>query len=70
MSSGREDAAGLKVKDGDLLKVKAKGVELRLKAKVDSRLPKGVVFAPYHFAEAGLNRLYQGEAAVTVELSK
>ena len=66
----REDAAGLKVKDGDLLKVKAKGVELRLKAKVDSRLPKGVVFAPYHFAEAGLNRLYQGEAAVTVELSK
>jgi NADH-quinone oxidoreductase subunit G len=66
----REDAAGLKVKDGDLLKVKANGVELRLKAKVDSRLPKGVVFAPYHFAEAGLNRLYKGEASVTVELSK
>jgi NADH-quinone oxidoreductase subunit G len=29
-----------------------------------------VVFAPYHFAEAGLNRLCQGEAAVAVELSK
>jgi NADH-quinone oxidoreductase subunit G len=67
---GREDAAALKVKEGDLVKVKGKGVELRLKAKVDTRMPKGVVFAPYHFTEAGLNRLCQGEAAVAVELSK
>jgi NADH-quinone oxidoreductase chain G len=67
---GLEDAATLKVVDGETLSVKGNGVVLRLKAKVDSRLPKGVVFAPYHFASAGLNRLYRGEAAVAVELSK
>jgi len=67
---GREDAAALKVSEGDLVTVKGNGVELKLKAKVDTRLPKGVVFAPYHFAEAGINRLYKGEAAVAVEVQR
>jgi predicted molibdopterin-dependent oxidoreductase YjgC len=67
---GREDAASLGVKEGDLLTVKGNGVELKLKAKVGTRLPKGVVFAPYHFAEAGVNRLYKGETAIPVQLSK
>ncbi len=67
---GREDAAALKVQEGDTLTIKGNGVELKLKTKVGTRLPKGVVFAPYHFASAGLNRLYQGESAVAVELSK
>ena len=53
-----------------MLKVKADGVELSLKAKVDNRLPQGVLFAPYHFVEAGLNKIYKGEAAVAVEVSK
>ena len=61
---------GAQVQDGDLLKVKGNGVELQLKAKVDNRLPQGVVFAPYHFAAAGLNRIYRGEAAVAVEVSQ
>ncbi|HXV19548.1 MAG TPA: NADH-quinone oxidoreductase subunit NuoG [Desulfuromonadales bacterium] len=65
-----QDAAALKIVDGEMVSVKGNGVVLKLKAKVDSRLPKGVVFAPYHFASAGLNRLYRGEAAVAVELSK
>ncbi|MEJ2196990.1 MAG: NADH-quinone oxidoreductase subunit NuoG [Desulfuromonadales bacterium] len=56
----REDAAELKVADGDLVKVSGNGTELKLKAKVGNRLPKGVVFAPYHFAEAQVNRLYKG----------
>ncbi len=67
---GREDAVALKVTEGDLLTVKGNGVELKLKAKVDNRLPKGVVFAPYHFVDAGINRLYKGEAAVAVEVQK
>ncbi len=67
---GREDAAALKVAEGDMVKVKANGTEINLKAKVDNRLPQGVVFAPYHFVEAGLNKLYTGEAAVAVEVSK
>ncbi len=66
----REDAAALKVEDGEPLTLKANGVELKLKTKVGNRLPKGVVFAPYHFAEAELNRIYKGEAAIAVELAK
>ncbi|MBW2511774.1 MAG: NADH-quinone oxidoreductase subunit NuoG [Deltaproteobacteria bacterium] len=66
----REDAADLKVADGDLVKVSGNGTELKLKAKVGNRLPKGVVFTPYHFAEAQVNRLYKGEAVIPVKLSK
>jgi len=67
---GREDAKALQLKDGDLVKVAGNGVELRLKAKLGNRLPKGVLFAPYHFAAAGINRIYKGEAAVAVTVSK
>ncbi|MBW6510576.1 MAG: NADH-quinone oxidoreductase subunit NuoG [Desulfuromonadaceae bacterium] len=67
---GREDAAALQLVDGDMVKVKGSGCELQLQAKVDNRLPQGVLFAPYHFASAGLNRLYKGEASVAVEISK
>jgi predicted molibdopterin-dependent oxidoreductase YjgC len=67
---GREDAKALQLKDGDLVKLAGNGVELQLKAKVGNRLPKGVLFAPYHFAAAGINRLYKGEAAVAVTVSK
>ena len=66
----REDAADLKVADGDLVKVSGNGTELKLKVKVGNRLPKGVVFAPYHFAEAQVNRLYKGEAVIPVKLTK
>ena len=66
----REDAKGLNVVDGDLVKIAGNGVELKLKVKVGNRLPKGVLFAPYHFAEAQVNRLYKGEAVVSVKVSK
>ncbi|MBE0576649.1 MAG: NADH-quinone oxidoreductase subunit NuoG [Desulfuromonadales bacterium] len=66
----REDAKGLKVVDGDLVKVNGNGVELQLKVKVGNRLPKGVLFVPYHFAEAQVNRLYKGEAVIAVKVSK
>jgi NADH-quinone oxidoreductase chain G len=67
---GRDDAKALEVVDGDLVKVTGNGVELKLKAKVDNRLPKGVLFAPYHFAEAQVNRLYKGAAVIAVKVSK
>ena len=67
---GRDDAAALGIKDGELVKVSGNGVELQLKAKIDVRMPKGVLFAPYHFRDAGLNRLYRGETAVPVKVSK
>jgi len=67
---GREDAQALQVGNGDMVKIKANGTELKLKAKVDMRLPKGLLFAPYHFPGSGLNRLYKGETAIPVSLSK
>jgi len=66
----RADAKQLEVTDGDLIKVAGNGTELKLKVKVGNRLPKGVVFAPYHFAEAQVNRLYKGEAVISVKVSK
>ena len=66
----REDAKDLGIGEGDKVKVSGNGADIVLKAKVGNRLPKGVVFAPYHFAEAQLNRLYKGEAAVSVKVSK
>jgi predicted molibdopterin-dependent oxidoreductase YjgC len=67
---GRDDAKALGIKEDDVVKIAGNGVELQLKAKVGNRLPKGVLFAPYHFAAAGINRIYKGEAAVAVTVSK
>ena len=65
-----DDATELGIDENDQIKVSAKGTDLVLKAKIDKRLPKGVVFVPYHFAEAGLNRIYAGEAVIPVEVAK
>lgn len=67
---GREDAAELKIVDDQVVKIKAAGGEISAKAKVDRRLPKGVLFAPYHFSSLGLNRIYHGQAVIAVEVSK
>ncbi|MCF6178303.1 MAG: molybdopterin-dependent oxidoreductase, partial [Geopsychrobacter sp.] len=67
---GREDAQELAIVDGDLVKLKAGGTEISAVAKVDRRLSKGVLFAPYHFGSLGLNRIYSGQAAIAVDVSK
>lgn len=67
---GRADASALGIKEGDIVTLKAGGAELKLPAKIDVRLPKGVLFAPYHFGDAGLNRVFTGQAAVAVEIGK
>ncbi|MBD1400062.1 NADH-quinone oxidoreductase subunit NuoG [Pelovirga terrestris] len=67
---GRDDAVTLNVKTGDMIQLKAAGVTIQSKAKVDNRLPKGVIFAPYHFAGLGLNRIYTGQSVIAVEPSK
>ena len=64
---GRDDAAELQLAEGDLLKLKAAEGEIQAKVKVDRRLPKGVFFTPYHFAELQLNKIYTGQPAITVE---
>jgi NADH-quinone oxidoreductase chain G len=65
-----DDAKALKIEDNVMVSIKADGVELKLKAKVGKRLPKGVLFAPYHFSEARINSLYKGAAAISVQVGK
>lgn len=67
---GRADAAELKVNEGDVITLRADGAEIKLPVKIDIRMPKGVLFAPYHFSDAGINRLYRGAASTVVEISK
>lgn len=66
----REDAARLSVQDGDKVTVKSANGEVKLAAKVGVRVPEGVVFAPYHFAEQSINNLTTGDAITWVSIAK
>ncbi|PLX92452.1 MAG: NADH dehydrogenase (quinone) subunit G [Desulfuromonas sp.] len=65
---GREDAKALNIQEGDLVKLRTDAGEIQAKAKVDRRLPQGVLFAPYHFGALKLNKLYRGQAAIPVQV--
>jgi predicted molibdopterin-dependent oxidoreductase YjgC len=67
---GREDAAALQVKEGEIVTLTGNGAEIKIKVKVGQRLPKGVLFAPYHFGSAGLNRIWHGAAVTPIQVSK
>jgi NADH-quinone oxidoreductase subunit G len=67
---GREDAAGLKIQDGDAVKVTSATGTVTLKAKVGARMPKGVIFAPYHFATNSINTITAGAAVTWVSVGK
>jgi NADH-quinone oxidoreductase subunit G len=66
----RDDATQLGIVEGEAITVKADSGELKLKAKVANRLPKGVVFAPYHFAEQSVNTIATGAPVTWVSISK
>ena len=67
---GRDDARTLGIKDGDLLAVKSATGETSLKAKVGTRMPQGVVFAPYHFGDHSVNSLSSGAPVTWVSIGK
>jgi formate dehydrogenase major subunit/NADH-quinone oxidoreductase subunit G len=67
---GRNDAAKLGVAAGDSIKVKSAAGELTLTVKVGTRLPEGVVFAPYHFESSSINTIVTGSPVTYVTLSK
>lgn len=64
------DAIKLGVKDGEPVTVKSPFGEIRLNAKVSFRMPSGVVFAPYHFADKSINGVTDGESVTWVSISK
>ena len=52
-----KDAADLGIDDGDMVRVRSRRGEITLKADVTDRIKEGVVFIPFHFAEAAANVL-------------
>ncbi len=52
-----EDAAELGVADGQQVKVASRRGEIETRAWVTERVPRGLVFAPFHYAEAAANVL-------------
>lgn len=66
----RQDAAELKISENDMLTIKSTTGEIKLKAKVNVRMPQGVVFAPYHFAEQSVNTVTDGTPVIWVSISK
>jgi NADH-quinone oxidoreductase subunit G len=64
------DAAALKVAEGDIVKVSSGTGTVSLAAKVGRRVPQGVVFAPYHFAEGSINSVTDGSAVTWVTVAK
>ena len=66
----QNDASTLKVSEDDLLTIKSANGEVKLKAKVGSRLPQGLVFAPYHFGEQSINNLTDGAEVTWVTIGK
>jgi NADH-quinone oxidoreductase subunit G len=66
----RSDAQALSINQDDEVTVKSALGEVKLKAKVGTRLPAGVVFAPYHFAEQSINSVAGGDTVTWVAISK
>lgn len=67
---GREDAKRLAMQDDDLVTVTSASGAVKLKVKVGSRMPEGVVFSPYHFADQSVNSIASGECVTWVTISK
>jgi formate dehydrogenase alpha subunit len=51
------DASDLGIQDGDRVKVSSRRGAIELEAKVDLRVDQGVIFIPFHYAEAAANVL-------------
>ena len=52
-----EDASKLGIQDKDKVKVSSRRGSVEVEAKVTDRVKKGVIFMPFHFAEAAANIL-------------
>jgi predicted molibdopterin-dependent oxidoreductase YjgC len=52
-----EDAEALSIQHGDWIKVRSRRGEIEVKSLVTPRSPPGLIFIPFHFAEAAANEL-------------
>lgn len=67
---GREDAKRLALQADDVVTVTSPSGTVKLQVKVDARMPEGVAFAPYHFAEQSINSVADGAQVTWVTISK
>ena len=51
------DAKTMEIKDGERVKVSSRRGEIQIKARISRKVNRGVVFIPFHFAEAAANVL-------------
>ena len=66
----REDAIALNIAENDQLLLKSATGEISLKVRVNPRMPLGVIFAPYHFADQSVNTIIDGKTVTWVSVSK
>ena len=57
MEENPEDAKELGIKDGDWLEVSSRRGSIKIQSRVVNIVGKGVVFIPFHYAEAAANVL-------------
>jgi predicted molibdopterin-dependent oxidoreductase YjgC len=62
MEINPEDAKAMSIESGSLVKVSSRRGAITLKAVVNKRPGKGVVFIPFHFKEAAANVLTSGSS--------
>ncbi|WP_277057449.1 molybdopterin-dependent oxidoreductase [Trichlorobacter lovleyi] len=66
----RSDAARMNIIEGAEVKLTSATGTVCVKARISPRMPEGVVFAPYHFADASINTVWSGAAVTGVTISK
>jgi len=59
-----EDAAAMAVAEGDSLEVSSRVGSFTAPARVSSKVPKGILFAPVNFADLGVYRLFEENTTV------
>ncbi|KOA20687.1 formate dehydrogenase H [Clostridium homopropionicum DSM 5847] len=57
MEINPEDAEKLKLRDGGKVKVSSKTGDITIEISITDKITPGVVFIPFHFAEAAVNKL-------------
>jgi formate dehydrogenase alpha subunit len=55
------DAEKLEISEGDYIRITSKRGSIRVKARLNERSQRGMVFVPFHFHEAAANLLTHGE---------
>ena len=66
-----DDAQGAGIKEGDRVRVTSKVGSAEGKAKISGNVPRGVLFAPYHFADLAIQQTIPAcQSRVSVKIAK